>query len=352
MHRRSWNAAIGLVLALLTNLSATLRGDESGDLPKPVLALGDTWSCVLAGQTVPVRCHWSEVPANKRVVWELTFNNRKIAQGAAQLTANDERRGNVDLLVEVPPLHEEVSLDVVLEVATADKPRAAGKALRVLATDPFAGRKLAQLSIAISLFDPENSTQHILEQAGYACKRLRSVAAIDSVESGVVVVGQGVTWSAHRGLAEAVYRRASLGTSVLCLAPADGPLNVLATEGPEHMPGRLLLAGNEIIKEYDSRLDAEAWAGGNSVAKRFAWQAAGHRVTLAASLVEPGWQFVSIRPQGDEGRQAASCVLCGYDLVGRWNDGPVPRYLLAAIISALASESKSQPINSDKASDR
>src|SRR5690606_8726014 len=112
---------------------------------------------------------------------------------------------------------------------TGDEPQVS-KTLRILAGDPFAGRKQIQQAIAISLFDPENSTHKILDQAGYSVKRLRSVAAIESVEGGIVVVGQGVAWDAHRGLAESIHGLASRGTSVLCLAPADSPLNIPSTE--------------------------------------------------------------------------------------------------------------------------
>jgi len=158
-----------------------------------------------------------------RVTWVFSAKNRTIARGEQSW---DQNAGRVPVRLAVPPVRDGVIFpaELKLEVFGPGNDPVARyvKPLWIFPNDPFAGRTAWLAEQRIALFDPVGHTREVLVEAGVPLRESHRLAVLDEVREGLLLVGEGVSFREHRGLAESLLRRAAAGVAVLCLAPADG----------------------------------------------------------------------------------------------------------------------------------
>lgn len=133
----------------------------------------------------------------------------------------------------------------------------------------------------------------------------------------------------------ALTQAAARGVTVVCLAPAGGTFVWPGADEP--LPQRLSLRRQEVISDLDPRLDAHAWPSvGRVAACGVIVQGDGRGQAMAfVSQSKRAWPWLEAR------YDRATLVVCGFEIIRCWDDGPTPRFLLARMLDYLTKQPQS-----------
>jgi len=300
------------------------------------IVVKDTRTALLSGQQVKlgftVR---SDQAFEGRLAWSHTAQGRTIAQGERALKADAGTPAEIGLTLSAPEVREAVVYETELTVrllGTGNQTAATHqRPLHLFARDPFADRQQWLRKSGIRVYDPEGETIKVLEAAGVPATRLRSLPAERPDDAGLLVIAEGLDLTKHRGLMETAVRLAAAGLPVLCLAPAEGSFDFPGADDAQPMPERVLLAGPEIIHQFDKRLDTRDWTSDDQpLATRLAITVSRGRPLLSVGEPPRGWPWAEAAFPGN-----GSVIVCGFRIVRHWDTGPTPRYLLLKVFERL-----------------
>ncbi len=328
------------VLAAICVSGGAVRGQERTVQATGGLRPADNRACVFAGRETHIRFSARGVrDMRMRVEWSLAAEGRRLSRGATDIDPkmDGDNQSFFDLRVIMPLLRADVSMSLELRTkCTLDgQERQFSRTLHLFAPDPFTSRA-AQLALArVKLFDPGKKTAEVFDACAIPYTRLRSLASIDSVTEGIVIVGEGTSFGSHRTLTGSLMQAARRGLGVLCLAPSNAsfPLS-FGEEGTPVRPSRLDLQGADFVWRYDERFDT---IGGGS---RLLLEPRGRDVIVRAVADQPGWSWFRMQlPARDPDGPSGSLIVCGAPIIGNWEDSPVPRYLFLHLLEALTDHS-------------
>jgi hypothetical protein len=176
----------------------------------------------------------------------------------------------LEIPLSLPPVREGVVLGLQLRVEVFDGQAQTladdERPLWLFPRDPFINRGDWLEGLKITLYDPEGATRTVFDEAGIPYHAPRTSDALHEITEGIIMVGEGVSFQKHRGLAESLARAAARGVPVLCLAPAAGELPVPGTGDQPPVEG-VELRRRDVIRDFDKRLDADYWPPPGKVAK-------------------------------------------------------------------------------------
>ena len=340
-HHRQFFVSLTLLWASLLGSGASTgiagEGNEVRITPH------EQWSTVFGDSNV--RLHF-DVAAQKQhdaaLYWSLSANDRTIDAGESAVHIDAGHSATLEVPLRIPPVNDGVLFEVQLSVSvTARGQTEAIASLRrpitIFPRDPFFERSKWLQELSISLFDPEGQTADVFEAAEIPFKRIRNVAALDSLEKRLLIVGEGVSFLRSRSLAETLTSVAARGVPVLCLAPSDGRLELpIAEDDKPSRPRSMAFRGNDVILQLDKRLDAQEWMSNEDVAaSRIYLRCNRGRIVGEVSDAPHGWPWIELRF-----RDNSTLVYCGFAIIKRWDDGPTPRFLLARLFQHLTDRSK------------
>ncbi len=308
------------------------------------LRLTEPWRCFFGGQ--PIVLHLEAVAdrlTEVRISWHFSVARAVAAAGERVVLSGPEHPAVAPVKIACPmPRPGTVApgrLAATL-IRLSDGRRLTGieVGLRFFPKDPFADRRQWAASLNLRLFDPVGDTARQFQAQGIPFARIGDPRTLKWGDAHVfLLTGAGNSFSDHPGLLEWLVRKAMTGADVLCVAPSRGsfPVPDQAVSRPE----QFLLRGTSCITLLDPKLDATAWPpDGPMIFSSVTCSTDGTqspRLVIAPN--KRGWPWLLLEfPSG--GR----FVVCGFDLVGKWEDGPVPRYLLARILEWMTSERQRQ----------
>lgn len=314
------------LLLIACGTAATARADEAVRLTphnEPSAVFGDSETTL----TYTIR---REGSFDGTLAWVHSAGRRTIARGELPVTDADQ----FAIRLRIPPVRETVAFETTLTVVL--QPRGGGRAvashsrsLWIFPQDPFAGRSEWLASLDITLFDPEGPTRDVLNASKIPFREVRHVDALDQVDGGVVIVGEGCSWRAFRGLGDLLPQVAAKGVAVLCLAPAEGSFVLPGSGGSDSpRPDAVALGRTDLIAKRDKRLDAAAWNGaGELVASRLAIVSSRSGVTAEVSDDRAGWSWLEF-DYANKGRW----IVCGFGVIEHWDASPNARFFLANLL--------------------
>jgi hypothetical protein len=303
----------------------------------------EEWSAIFAEKAVTF--HFTVKAARDftgRAVWTFAAENRTVlpkGRGEARLKVAAGQSAEFKVPLETPPLRPGVTLATTLTVALlADGAKDAAavheRTLWVFGADPFAGRTkwLKEFKIALWDPDPQRKTAKAFESLKIPFEELPAAANLVAVKEGVLVIGQGASFRDEPRLAEDLVRAARRGVPVLCLAPAEGTF-LLPGAGPGgDAPRGFRFRRQDVITEFDKRLDARAWPpDGKVTAGSLALKAEDGKVVVEVLPGGGAWPWLEIEFPEEKSR----LVFASFNFIGQWEAGPAPRHLLARLFEWL-----------------
>lgn len=291
------------------------------------LTLLDTWSDTFPATTTTWRVQAS---APAEVGWQLVLGSATVDRG--QRTVADAAQP-IELPVRTPALRDGVPGQATLLITAT----AGGQSARLehpvylLPADPWSGLRAQLAAGPVRMFDPEGTLAPRLREAGAETALMRNPAALAALTNGLLLVSEGVSLRAQRGLVDALVRAAAGGTRVLLLAPVDGALPLPGHEGWAGLPRPAVrLEGVQALRQLDKRLDVVAWPGRPSALASACVLSADRRQPEATWSTGPdGWAWMDL-----DFREAGGgrLLAVGWAPVAAWDQGPAPRHILAALV--------------------
>jgi hypothetical protein len=296
------------------------------------------WSNVFGGQDVEFLYRVTAPKAFAgRLAWRFASDGRTLARGEVKVGAGPGRPALVKLPLTMPTVKDGIVLkgSLTIEVFAGDTPVAShGKALWVFPRDPFFGKTEWLKSLKLAVFDPEKKTAKVLTQHKISFEELGSIDSIPELKEGVLIIGEGLSLKDYPGLSETLVRASSRGLAVLCLAPSAGTVPIPGTKNAVlPPPHRLSLRRADVIRSLDKRIDAEAWATGNTVVTSLVIR--GDEGAVQGEVDAGGWPWVEIAYGKPHGR----LVFCGFGIMQAWDASPSPRFVFVRVLEHLTETS-------------
>ena len=219
---------LGAAMAALWGRASEAAAPE----PEASLVAVTKASCVFGGRRTSLQLEAASQRAFEgRVGWSLAVYGGTVARGETGLTTRPGRPTRITLPLDVPQIREGliVPADLSVRLFPADGSMVAAvleKRLWVCSEDAFAGRSQWLEKLRIHLFDPVGKTRKVLDQSGIPYSLTGNVESLAAAGDGLVLIGEGVSLKAYRGLPRIMVEAAARGVPVLCLSPADGRIRV------------------------------------------------------------------------------------------------------------------------------
>jgi hypothetical protein len=268
------------------------------------------------------------------LAWTHSVGPRTLARGEAPVT----KSGDYAIRVKIPPVRDGIALATTL--TTALQPRGGGTALAshsrsvwIFPEDPFSGRTQWLKSLGITLFDPVGDTRDAFEGLKIPFRQVRDTAALEHVDGGVVIVGEGISWGNFRSLGEVLPAVAAKGIPVLCLAPTDGGLVFPGSqEADTPAPSGIAFRREDLIRKRDKRLDGAAWTHrGELVFSRMALAGGRNLVIVEVNPDETGWPWLEF-----DYASHGKLIVSGFGVIKHWDASPNARYFLADLLEEFS----------------
>ncbi|QDU76771.1 hypothetical protein Pan97_38280 [Bremerella volcania] len=329
-----------LVVVCLAGLSGVVRAaeeDESIATIAPVSQRSDFFGEQQA--TLSFQCV-SEKPVQGKILWQYSAGARTLARGEDAIELAAGRPNVFELPIEFPPVREGVIFEtqMVVTIIDGDNETLAQYThpIWLFPKDPYTDRREWLEQLDIHLYDPEDTTAKLLEEAKIPHTRITNSNVLADFEGGILLVGSGTSLRKNRGLTDSLITMAERGVRVLCLAPVDGEFPWPTREEFPQL-ANVQFSSNEVIRDLDKRLNPDFDV---LAEQRFGVVLESRRGQLRVNLSEaraawPWWQ-VRFTNHG-------TCILCCFDMIPTWDTSPTPRFLLANLLEKLSLESHSSP---------
>lgn len=326
---------------------------------KELVPIGQQW-CVFADRAACVRFGGiDEKVLPLRVEWAITSNGRTISRGNSTVReliecgSDDASMANVhlqdkqicrtfDLQITAPRLREGISFSFQLQVSAVvgGELRKFSHTLHVFSEDPFSGRESLLNQAELQLFDNLGDTKRLFQRAKIPHRVLLNLAAIDRAEAGILVVGEGISFVENPHLAATLMQAANRGVRVLCFAPSDGefPIN---SHNLSHKatPSQITLGHESLSKRAQQQFDPLVSNSGLEI------KAQNNSAVLQVTKPN-GWNWAILEYAAPEPHeQPGRLIICCGEVIGQWEESPVPRYLFAQLVEDMRvhSSTKDQP---------
>ncbi len=298
-----------------------------------LLTLGSTASAVepagnaFAGRETVVVRDISGLNPGEAVWFRVTKDHRTLASGTVRTEADNIIR----LPVALPEIKPGVALPLTVTLRAGSKqglPLRTDSTLWALSEQPLPSGRNPAAPHDIWLYDPAGRTEAAFRSIAIpftAAIRLEPLAAMTNI---TLVVGEGLSLDAERGLWEALMTSVARGNRVLLLAPTEGRLRLPAawtqlTAGTAGENLRAPLRGGSTYK-----LDLKRWPPHGAIRSRF--QLIGVRDQAVFDVTpEAGCEAV----HWTDAASGGSFTACGLGVIACWETAPAARWLLVEMLN-------------------
>lgn len=350
---------VGLFVSVAIGAGVTFATPENRAQASVALQPVEVWRDLFADRSTTFHFTLtSDTAMRGNVVWSLSAGGRTVSRGSIATELASGKPVQADVPVQAPHVDEGVALQTQLTVSFVDdnsegeKPGAAAsyeQTIWVFPEEAFANRTRWLKELKITLYDPIGKTATQLQQAGVPFSQTRSLASLEGVDEGLIVIGEGISLRENFVLGEEILARAVAGMTVLFLAPSEGQLPLTATKDnrafskKDRRPSGVTLRDANVVRQLDKRLDADRWLGGRAVQTRFQLVPGEQGDSVQIAPRDQGWPWVDVEFTNPKGQ----LVLCGFAIMERWEDGPVPRYLFSRILEHVSGQALASTTDSE-----
>ncbi len=311
---------------------------EDGISLKPL----ESWSNFFADSDVELRYDAANLTAHSRLFWSfISAERRVLSRGEVDLAAQAGEPTRATIRLHTPTVNPGVVLQTALLVAAVSrdapgKPQAAQqRLLSIFPPNPFADRVEHLKRAPLRIFDPRANTSKALTALQVPLEEVYNPAALVDLSPGLLLVGEGISFAEERGLADVLVAAAVKGQTVVCLAPTGGTIPLpLDSDGSTASASSVTLRKQEVISQFDKRLDALSWpVDGRVVASGVAIKTEGLALVGEVAAGDKNWPWLDVGFPG-----GGRLVICGFGILAHWNETPAPRYLLASVLESIVND--------------
>ena len=301
---------------LLAGLSVLAVGHSAAD---PV------WNAFAGRENVLIRGSPATV-AGETVWFYVGKEHRTIDSGTVKVAAD----GTLALPVRLPDMKPGIALalEVTLRRGGDQGPALRAGTLWAFAERPFEPGHDPVAPRRLLVYDPGEKTAAALRTIDLPFEAVVRLDDLAGRTNSVIVVGEGLSLDAERGLWQVLTDAVAHGNHVLLLAPKDGRLQ------PPAAWRKLVAGGAQDVLRHGTvaglpyKLDLADWPpDGKAVTTHF--RLAGFRddavfdVTPEAGSVAIGW---------DDEKSGGRFRACGLPVIAKWNETPAARWLLVEML--------------------
>ena len=321
------------MVVLLVIVSKSLRGNNN-----PKLEFQEKWGSVFGGSELELNVEISCPEAfSGKLGWSLKTKNRTLIRREVPVLIEHTGRETVTLKIAAPEVKEGVNFSAILslELTSQQLQRIVAKLekkLTIFSENPFSNRRIWLTNLEIRLYDPKGRAATAFEKLEIPFERIHDVERVSDIENGTLVVGPDSGICKNVNIFNLFINAATHGCNVLCLSQEDGEVSFPGGSNTESgAPIRVEFRKNDIVGELDSRLDKIAWQPDNMLIKsRLHFICKDDQSLIAINSDQNGWPWSLI-----EFESGGKFIFCGFDLIGKWDAGPDPRYFFIAAIELM-----------------
>ena len=306
-----------------------LRGVALAALLAPggCLIAADAVVNAFAGRETLMVRHLPGPNPGEEVWFRVARDHRTLASGTVRAGAD----GFVTLPVALPEMKPGVALplEVTLRAGSEQgRPLQSGGTLWALSEQPLPPGRNPATPRQIWLYDPAGRTAAAFGSINLPFETATRLDALAVVTNATLVVGEGLSLEAERGLWETLLTAVAHGNRVLLLAPADGRLGPPAdwmelAAGPADTLLRAPPRGGPAYK-----LDLQAWPPTGAARIRFRLAGIRDQAVFDAGP-DAGCEAV----RWTDAASGGSFTACGLGIIASWETAPAARWLLVELLN-------------------
>ncbi|MEW4453504.1 hypothetical protein AB1L30_12590 [Bremerella sp. JC817] len=324
-----------IVLATIPNSSLLAADDAPGSVSvKPVGVQSH-----FAETTAPLRFQFHATKAFAgRVLWQYAIGSRTVTRIEEALELNAGETSTIELTVSLPQVRNRTILEseitAVIVDAAGNELTSSKQAVYLFPKDPYVARREWLKSLDIQLFDPEGKTAKRFESDEIPFNRITNANTLDNLESGILIVGHGVSLKKQRALVGSMLTLAARGVQIVVLAPSDGTLDYPTPQDVTRL-SKITFQNRQVISQLDKRFDPEFDRVDANENQPGGLELTSVRGALKLEVVEDASDWCWWQASFESG---GSCTICCIDLETTWESAPTARFLFASILEELSPE--------------
>lgn len=347
-----------LPIWLLAVMSATTSAQTESPVDAVVRPI-HRWTNIVAGEEVSVDFRMPDTVSSGTTIGWSVFLENAVIRRSESMVRDDSKSGRLlTISFKVPEGDSRTQLTISVFVSVNGQDIRAAEFF-VYPTDPFRQRIDLPESEKLIVFDPSGNTAARLKSSNISFRAERRVDALNDLQEGIIIVGEGTSFRQYRGLGPILRAAASRGVRVLCLSPAAGAIplsepvksasaSVKESEGdgssiqkPDESGGspqdvaalrKLECRQSDVLHDFDRHLDAFAWRGVSSMSDT-SLQITGKSgsTSMEFSDTPGGWLWVDAEYVG-----GGRIVCTSLQMIRHWESGPGPRHAFWNCLSRIA----------------
>lgn len=330
------------LLALIVFALSSRASSQDVVVPSLSVRPAHEWTNVFAGKSVQLDCRVTSRNAGAvKVLWSVSVNRATIGRGERTINVEVDKPGDVSLTVDLPELRPGVVSPAALEltlVGPDEKQFQQTVELQVYSPEVTANRQQWLKSLDLAVFDPGKKTRATLDGMKIPYK------AVDGpkpqLAGQVLIYGESLDITRLNASWQGALETAASGKRVIVLASKPGaiPLDGLLAAGEVGqtmvVPSSVSLRRNDLIREFDKRLDSTQWPVPgrlNAVSLNVTAKTQGSRVEFREDST--GWNWLDVRYPG-----GGRLIWTGVGLIESWEATPAARYLFMRLLEEMTDE--------------
>lgn len=332
MHNRLNTANTATIVTLF---AIAYLGQAAAAADAPIVAR-EAWTNVTAGEELTLHFRMPDAAAGQTVGWSVAVENAVIARSQSEVRS-ENRAPVLTVKFRVPEGEPKTVTPVLIRVARNGH-EIPVKRLWIFPSDPFQ-RAIPNLpSEPLVLFDPQRKTAACLEQTPLRFRLEKNLDALAELQTGVIVIGEGVSFREFRGLPGVIRRAAQREIKVLCLSPSAGALDLDSDESVQELTN-LNLARSDVLATFEKHLDSRDWRGTSPVRPNLP-QLVGRSRQISAEVKDDalGWPWIEAEYSG-----GGRIIVCCLRVIEHWESGPAPRHALWNILAHSVRPASTDP---------
>ena len=315
-----------ILWSLCLALSGTHAADEAAQEPPFQFRPGQTDQ--FAGAKCVMRISSPAAGLPPVVIWRLTVEQRTLAQGKSALQTLENAAEESTFEWQTPEIKNGVVLKATLSCRLGDSEQTIEFPLRLRGPNPFRVVQETLKQSGIAVYDPLETTAHNLKELEVPVEVVTSLP--DTEEAQLVIIGEGVLWD--EDLVDEAEQLTQQGKFLLVLRPqaeSVWPLPLSAEGVSQFRFNQLADVQRAAGGPVPQTLDVQFWDAAKTTRPGWALRIENEKLLLTPGKGSQVWQMAEYHTL-NKGR----CVFLGVPVMADWKSSPVPRELLAGILTS------------------